>query len=142
MNGIGYSSKYSGKYVCKNPSKYKGNANNIVYRSGLEYNYFTIFDTSDKIKSWQSEEVAIPYINMLDNKIHRYFPDLIVEFTNGNKFLIELKPKSELDKPKKDGKKMLRYIENTCKWNQAEKWAKENDMHFLVLTEQDLNNIR
>ena len=36
-------------------------------------------DKNDDIIYWASEELAIPYINPIDKKRHRYFPDFIIK---------------------------------------------------------------
>lgn len=143
MSGYGYTSKYKGKFKPKNPNKYAGNPDNIIYRSALEYNWFCIFDRSKTIKRWGSEEFFIPYYNKLDNKQHRYFVDIFCEMQNGDKFIIEIKPYSETQPPKrKNTKKSLRFIENQSKWQAANVFAKRNNLTFLVLTEKELNDFR
>jgi len=52
---------YRGKFKPKNPNKYKGDANGIVYRSLWERNAFRWLDENDSIVAWNSEEIVIPY---------------------------------------------------------------------------------
>ena len=52
---------YSGKYRPKNPTKYKGDPTNVIYRSLWERKFMMYCDTNDKILEWGSEEFAIPY---------------------------------------------------------------------------------
>ena len=75
---------YQGKYKPKNPKKYKGDPSNIIYRSGWELKLMIRLDEDEQIISWGSEEIAIPYISPLDNKIHRYYPDFLVTKINKN----------------------------------------------------------
>jgi hypothetical protein len=65
-----------GIYIPKNPSKYKGNANNIVYRSSWELRVFKWMDDNPSVLEWASEECIIPYKSPVDQKLHRYFPDI------------------------------------------------------------------
>ena len=70
---------YSGKFTPKNPQKYIGDYNNIVYRSSWECKVMDWLDRNDNIISWASEELIIPYLSPADNKYHRYFPDFLVK---------------------------------------------------------------
>ena len=51
---------YSGKYQVINKSKYKGDANGVIYRSLWEKHTFAWCDKNPKIKHWSSEETVIP----------------------------------------------------------------------------------
>ena len=61
-------------------------------------------DKNENILEWGSEEIALPYLSPLDNKIHRYFPDFYIKVkeTNGKvkKMVIEVKPKKQYTKQK------------------------------------------
>ena len=63
---------YKGKFIPRNPTKYLGDFNAITYRSSYELKFMNWCDLSSSIKGWVSEEIAIPYRNPLDNKVHRY----------------------------------------------------------------------
>ena len=73
---------YKGKYKPTNPQKYVGDATKIVYRSLWERRCMKMFDSNKNIIKWASEEVAIPYRSPKDNRIHKYYPDFIVEQKN------------------------------------------------------------
>ena len=70
---------YRGKYKPENPNKYVGNYSNIVYRSLLERRFMVFCDRNPNILKWASEEMAIPYISPMDNRVHRYYVDFIIE---------------------------------------------------------------
>ena len=70
---------YKGFFKPKNPSKYKGNPDNIIYRSSWERQVMKWLDENTNVIEWQSEEVAVPYISPVDNRYHRYFPDFIAK---------------------------------------------------------------
>ena len=140
---------YKGRYNPVNPKKYKGNPQNIIYRSLWERKFMVYCDTNDKVLEWGSEEIIIPYISPWDGKVHRYFPDFYIKVrqSSGNlkKFIIEVKPKKQTRPPKPVERKTKRWINevrtfgiNEAKWKQATKWCKDNDMEFKILTEEEL----
>ena len=140
---------YKGRYNPVNPNKYKGNSQNIIYRSLWERKFMVYCDTNDKILEWGSEEIIIPYISTWDGKVHRYFPDFYIKVkqSSGNlkKFIIEVKPKKQTRPPKPVERKTKRWINevrtfgiNEAKWKHATKWCKDNDMEFKILTEEEL----
>lgn len=135
---------YKGRYHPVNPAKYKGNINDIIYRSMWEKACFKWLDTNPDIVSWSSEETVVPYYFPVDKRYHRYFVDLKYTTKSGQTFLIEVKPAKET-KPPKAGKKTARYVtesttfvRNQCKWAAADKFAKDNGWTFDVWTEHEL----
>ena len=58
-------------------------------------------DLNVNVVEWASEEIVIPYRYPIDGKMHRYFPDFYVKTSKGEKFLIEVKPKTQPKPPKK-----------------------------------------
>ena len=140
---------YKGRYNPVNPKKYKGNPQNIIYRSLWERKFMVYCDTNDKVLEWGSEEIIIPYISPWDGKVHRYFPDFYIKVkqSDGNlkKFIIEVKPKKQTRPPKPVVRKTKRWINevrtfgiNDAKWKHATKWCKDNNMEFKILTEEEL----
>ena len=140
---------YKGRYNPVKPKKYKGNPQNIIYRSLWERKFMVYCDTNDKVLEWGSEEIIIPYISPWDGKKHRYFPDFYIKVkqSSGNikKFIIEVKPKKQTRPPKPVERKTKRWINevktfgiNESKWKHATKWCKDNDMEFKILTEEEL----
>ena len=140
---------YKGRYNPVNPKKYKGNPQNIIYRSLWERKFMVYCDNSDNILEWGSEEIIIPYISPWDSKVHRYFQDFYIKVkqSSGNikKFIIEVKPKKQTRPPKPVERKTKRWIKevrtfgiNEAKWKHATKWCKDNDMEFKILTEEEL----
>ena len=140
---------YKGRYNPINPKKYKGNPQNIIYRSLWERKFMVYCDTNDKVLEWGSEEIIIPYISPWDGKKHRYFPDFYIKVkqSSGNikKFIIEVTPKKQTRPPKPVERKTKRWIKevrtfgiNEAKWKHATKWCKDNDMEFKILTEEEL----
>ena len=74
---------YKGRYFPTNPKKYRGNPNQIIYRSLWERKVMVYCDKNDAIIEWGSEEVIVPYLSPMDGKIHRYFPDFYMKVRQG-----------------------------------------------------------
>ena len=140
-----------GWYHPQHPKKYKGNINEIVFRSGLELKYMRFFDLNPKVLKWNSEEIFIPYHLEIDNKTHRYFIDFWIRMKNTKdeivEYLIEVKPHAFTMEPeipvtgritKTYKLKCLEWIKNRSKWKYAQEYAKKKGMKFIILTENDL----
>lgn len=109
------------------------------------------FDTNPNIITWASEEVCIPYISPVDNKVHKYFPDFLVELKNRKgeieTLLIEVKPSKQTVEPKKpkNGKMTRSYLTevksyavNSAKWEAAKKACEKMGWEFKILTEKEI----
>jgi hypothetical protein len=136
---------YKGKFVPKNPTKYMGDPNNIVYRSSWELKMFTRLDQDPNITKWASEEFSIPYLNPVDSKLHRYFPDVYAENIRGDKFVIEIKPDKETRPPATKSRQTPKYInevttyvKNQAKWDAAKRFCEERGWQFQIVTEHHL----
>lgn len=140
---------YKGRYQPSYPKKYKGNFTNIIYRSLWELKFMKYCDSNDNILEWGSEEIALPYISPIDNKMHRYFPDFYIKVRESNgmikKYLIEVKPKKQTIEPIPQKKKTKGYIyevyeyaRNQAKWEAAKEFCKDRKWEFKVLTENEL----
>ena len=138
---------YSGRYKVKNRKKYKGDADNVVFRSMWERHCFKWCDENPNIKSWSSEEVVIPYFYDVDKKYHRYFMDLKITFKDGKTILVEIKPEKETQPPKRPDKskryinEAMTYVKNMNKWEAASKFAKDNNWGFQIWTEKTLTSM-
>ncbi len=139
---------YKGKYTVKNKKKYAGDYTKVTYRSLWERNAFRWAEANPQIKCWNSEEVVVPYKCKTDGKLHRYFVDMLIEMTNGDVFLVEIKPKKQTippKNPKRKTKKYLNevttYIKNTSKWNAAQQFANAKGWKFQIWTEDTLKNL-
>ena len=117
---------YSGRYTIKNASKYKGDANNIIYRSLWEKAVFQWCDNNDKVKRWGSEEVVIPYYYDVDKKYHKYYVDLKIVF-EGKTLLVEIKPERETVPPT-GSKRTKRYVAEGLTYDKnMNKWEAANE---------------
>lgn len=140
---------YKGKYIPINKKKYFGNPDKIIYRSLWERKFMVYCDKNKSILLWASEEIAIPYVSPIDNKVHRYFPDFLIKMKHHTgeikNMLIEIKPKIQCSPPKIRRKtekyltEMKTWKVNEAKWNAAKEWCKDRKMEFKILTENELN---
>ena len=121
----------------------------VNYRSGLELKCLRYCDMNIHIKKFSLEPFCIPYLSPKDGKIHRYFIDFFIEFSNGQKFLVEVKSSGETREPKMPGKKtekallnyqkaLQTYVVNKSKWEAATQFCKEKGLTFIILTENEL----
>jgi hypothetical protein len=139
---------YKGTFKPKNPTKYNGNANNIIYRSLWELRVMKYLDDHPEVIWWASEELIIPYYNPIDNKKHRYFPDFVAKMKRKDgtvmTYVIEVKPEIQTKKPeqKRQTKKYIQesmtYIINQSKWKAATEFCKDNGWEFKIITEKHL----
>lgn len=140
---------YSGKFVPINIGKYEGDHTNIVYRSLWEAAFMKWLDMNSDVKSWSSEEIVIPYMSPVDDRVRRYFPDFKVKFNNGEVLIVEVKPDYQTQKPVfKNGMSKTRmiteaqtYAVNWAKWKSAERYSTERGWKFAVFTEHTLNGL-
>ena len=139
---------HQGLFKPKNPKKYMGNANNIVYRSSWEKKMLIYLDSHPDVISYASEEFFIPYLSPIDNKLHKYYPDMLVKRRNKQgiveTLVVEIKPKHQTQPPttKKSKRIMLEesvtFAINQAKWKAAENFCADRKWKFVVLTEENL----
>tara|TARA_A100001035_G_C27602600_1_gene417169 strand:+ start:162 stop:608 length:447 start_codon:yes stop_codon:yes gene_type:complete len=142
---------YKGRYFPTNPKKYRGNPNQIIYRSLWERKVMVYCDKNDAIIEWGSEEVIVPYLSPMDGKIHRYFPDFYMKVRQADgstkKFIIEVKPKSQCKQPVKNPKRrttkwfneVKTFAINQAKWKSAKEFCEDKGMEFKIFTEDHIN---
>ena len=129
-----------------NTEKYLGRQMPIC-RSTWEYSFCRYLDYNINVKKWDSESIVIQYVDPLNPmKKRRYFPDFYIEFINGRKWVVEIKPFKETIQPTNRGKKSNKtkiyenktWKTNTNKWKAAEIYCKRMNYKFVILTEKDL----
>lgn len=140
---------YKGKYRVINPEKYRGDIQNIIYRSLWELRFMKWCDENKSILEWGSETVIIPYVSPVDKRVHRYFVDFYIKVLdkegNTKKYLIEIKPEKYTKPPaipkiktKKFIDEVFQYGVNEAKWKAAFEYCEDRKMKFMILTEKDL----
>lgn len=150
---------YQGWYKLLNPQKFikpidehmkSFKDGEVNFKSRLELKAIKYADFNKHIVNWSLEPFNVKYIKPTDGKIHRYYIDLFLEFSSGDKFIVEIKSKGETIPPKpprnKTQKAMVNYQRalqtyavNQAKWKAAEEFAKANKLRFIILTEDELN---
>ncbi len=103
----------------------KKNNCNLFYRSSYELLAFQILESSIMVKSYKINFPKIKYI--FNNKEHRYIVDLFVEYTDGQKQMIEVKANWALKDPR-----------TITKLEAGKRFAEQNGMKWDVWTEKDL----
>ena len=143
---------YKTKFTPKNPTKYIGDSNKIICRSLWERKFCKFLDETVNVIRWSFETLRIPYISPVDNQVHIYLPDFIVEKKSKNGIIetmvIEIKPYKQTQKPKIGKKKSkqsilnenITYVINTNKWKAAKEFCEKHSWKFLILTEKELFN--
>lgn len=138
-----------GKFIPKNPEKYRGDVNNIIYRSSWERRFLMWCDSNSNILEYSSEEIVIPYICETDQKWHRYFVDAHIKVRSADgktkTFLVEIKPFAQTQPPKYSGRQTARYltevetfVKNQSKWKAAKSFSKQKGVEFVIITEREL----
>ena len=140
---------YKGFFTPRNPQKYIGDPNNIIYRSSWECRVMDWLDRNPDIISWASEEMTVPYKSPVDGRFHRYFPDFLVKIKTKDgitkTMMLEIKPKHQTMPPEPQQRKTKKYINevvtwgiNQAKWKAANEYCLDRGWEFKILTEDHL----
>ena len=106
-------------------------------------------DKNENILEWGSEEIIIPYVSPVDNRIHRYYPDFYVRArTRHGRIRSSLSrlnrsrrpkiPKKQKRVTKKYLTEVKTYAVNDAKWKAAREYCADRRMEFMILTEKEL----
>lgn len=133
---------YKTKFNPKNKLKYIGDPDKINCKSLWERNVCKFFDENDSILKWSYEEIIIPYVSPIDQKVKNYYPDFLVEFKSNNDkkvWLIEVKPKKQtMLKENATKNEKYTWAINNAKWSAAKNFCEKNNIEFKLLTEKEL----
>ncbi len=99
------------------------------YRSSWELAFYKFCDLSEKVEYWGTESFAIRYLSPKDNKVHRYYVDIVMKMKSGEKHLVEIKPEKQTLDPV-----------NLAKFQAAEEYCKQIQATFTVVTEKNLKS--
>jgi len=136
-------------YVPINMAKFDGKEYPVI-RSSWERQFCQYLDINPSILKWDSEAVAITYIDPVKRKQRRYFPDFIMQVRDKDGkekiFLVEIKPHKEVVPPKNSKKKSEvskiyesnTYMTNMAKWKAAEDYCLKHNMTFRIITEKEM----
>jgi hypothetical protein len=102
-------------------------AGNIHFRSSYEKKAYLKLDEDENVKTYLIEEVSVDYIHPNKKITSQYLIDILVEYCDGTKKLIEIKPE-----------KMLEDSVVQAKIESAKTKSSELGYEFEVWTEMDL----
>ena len=135
------------RYVIRNRKKYVGDPSKVIARSTWERAAFIWCESNPSVLKWSSETLAIPYICATDKKPHKYIMDLLIWWRDGSISIIEIKPKSQVERPIWPGRKTkkymteaLMYVKNQSKWKAAKQFAEKKGYRFEIWTQDVMKN--
>jgi len=105
------------------------NGKKMHYRSGYELEVYQCLEKMEDVVRYHVEPFGVPYWFQGEQK--NYFPDLMVEFTDGHIEVWEIKPKQQ-----------TAYEVNDAKWTAADRYCEARGWHFEVKTEQGIQQLR
>lgn len=108
----------------KSPKVPKGE---VFFRSSYEKKAFVILDRDQNVKSYQCESFIVEYTKPNDNIKSNYIVDILVEYIDGTKKLIEVKPET-----------WLKDETVQCKLEAARLAAERAGLGFEIWTEMNL----
>lgn len=140
---------YKGKFQPKHPQKYRGDPDNIIWRSTWELKAFKFMDDRPEVLEWSSEEIIVPYFDPSTGRHRRYFPDIVAVIRNPDgttkTVMMEIKPMKETREPKVQKKRTKKYVTevttwatNKAKWESAQEYCKNRGWQFVLVTEHQL----
>ena len=85
-------------------------------------------DNDEAVRSYLYEGVCIEYVsNKSSGRTRKYYPDFLVEYVDGRKHLVEIKPKRRTNQ-----------VNVQKKLAAAETWSQEHGVTLEVVTEIEL----
>ncbi len=88
-------------------------------------------DENPDVVSWSYEKLIIEYVsNVKTKKVRKYYPDFQVEYRDGKKVVIEIKPSRKLQQ-----------AIVVKKINAVTQWCAIHNLTFKILTEIDLRDM-
>lgn len=114
----------------------------IEYRSDWERVYIYHLESNPEVRYWGSECINIKYKLLTDGTTHDYFPDFVVEKTNGEVYVIEIKPKIQCKRPLTENSWLWNeYTKNMSKWTAAKRFCESRGLKFQILTEETIKKL-
>lgn len=152
MKPIKNSPHEQGYYKVLNEKKYVGDLTKVIYRSSYEKTFYHSLDIDPNVKYWcvEPQQLRIRYWNPVKRKWSYYYPDVFCVKMVGDKevkCLIEVKPKSKLNKPiqpkTNDPKKIASYRRKLDEYNVIDakrkasvEFCKMKGMEYIFITER------
>ena len=119
----------------------------VIYRSSYEKKFIYWLESSPAVARWGSECLVIPYQIPGDPNWHSYYPDFYVEWKNGEKWVVEIKPASQTVNPllyeNRKNSQWYRdqWRKNSSKWRAAQEFCKAKGFSFKILTEKTISKL-
>ncbi len=144
------STTLKGRFKPLHPEKYKGDPQNIWFRSSWERDMMGWLDKRDDVISWMSEERVVWYKNPVTKKNARYFQDFIVRYKKNDiihEEMIEIKPYRQVTGPNPNPtrrtknwvREVQNYAINQAKWKAAMNYCEDRGMSFRILSEENVS---
>lgn len=106
------------------------------FRSSYEHALIMLLEHSNVVQTWEYENMWIGY--QFAGRSRQYLMDFTVTLTNGERFLLEVKPLSMYRRAFLAGTADMNY----CKWQAAMNFAATHNYKFKVVTEVGLRQLR
>lgn len=118
----------------------------VIFRSSYEKKFIWWLEKSSKVKRWGSETLCIEYKLPNDDNVHHYWPDYLVEMTDGSIILVEVKPYNQTVPPDpflndRNSLAYRTYVKNYCKWKAADAFCRKNNLQFKIITEKTIERL-
>lgn len=101
----------------------------LHYRSSWELEIMKCLEDFNEVKTYKGEGLAIPY--QLNGEPHLYYPDFLIEYTDGTTLMAEIKPKRECSDAM-----------NRAKWEAAQAYCHARGWKFEVWTENHISELK
>lgn len=107
----------------------KNNNKAMKYRSGYEKDVYESLEIIGEVLKYDVESFGIEYY--FRSKRHTYYPDIMVQFIDGNIEIWEVKPANQKSMPV-----------NKAKWAAAEHYCKLRGWNFEVIDENAIHQLK
>ncbi len=88
-------------------------------------------DAEPKVKSWEYETITIQYVsNKKTGKLRKYIPDFVVDYVDGHREVLEVKPSRRVQQAKVQKKLKA-----------GEQYCGAHGLTFKVITEHELKGL-
>lgn len=113
----------------------------VIYRSSYELKFIQWCEMSPRVLQWGNECIKIPY--MLGKECHSYYPDFVLTMDNGEKWVVEIKPKAQTQKPLSNNTyAQEQWLKNMAKWKAAIAFCDQHGLKFKIFTEDTIERLK
>jgi putative transposase len=104
----------------------------VEYESCIERDFLIVAIHDPTVRAIQHQPKTILYFDTKGEQ-HKYTPDVYLEFKDGSRLLVEIKPLDEVTK---------NHQKYEQRWNAARMWAESNGISFIVVTDGEIRTPR